>query len=105
MYNNLTLVIVCVSLVTALIRFLPVLFLSRRELPDIISKILLFIPPAIMSTIIANTVVNDNVKTIFNMPAALPSAIIAFLVGYPTRNLFLTILAGVLSYLLFQHIH
>lgn len=105
MQNNIVLDIVSVSIATGLIRCLPVLLLAKRELPEFISKLLLFIPPAIMATIIANGVISDQVKTFFNLPAALPACIIAFLIGYPTRNLFLTILASVLAYLLFQHIH
>ena len=82
MERNILLAIIASALVTALMRVVPVLLLSRFRMPPALQQWLSFIPAAIMSAIIA-----------------------AELVGALSRSLFATVIAGMaafmgLSYLL-----
>lgn len=93
------------TVVTLLIRVLPVLFLAKRKLPQTACDLLLFIPSSIMATIVASEVISTTSNYIGNIPISVPAAIISFLVGYPTKSLFVTIIVSILSYLALENIN
>ncbi len=85
-------------LVTYLPRYIPVALLSRLEIPEIVIQWLKFIPPAILAALLAPGVLMIDGKIVLNIKnifllASLPT----FLVAIYKKNIFLTILVGMIS--------
>ena len=94
--ENITLIILCMALVTYLPRLLPILLLSRRRLPPQVGIWLSYVPVAVLAALLG---------PILFMPAgqfALHPGDNPYLwVAFPTlatalvsKNMFLTVLAG-----------
>lgn len=96
--------IASVSLVTLLIRMLPVLCLAHRDIPEKISNILLFIPTSILTTIAATEIIHNKSVCIHGIPIAVPAAILSFTASYISRSLFIAILTSVVAYFVLQNI-
>ncbi|TCQ02665.1 branched-subunit amino acid transport protein [Rhizobium sp. PP-F2F-G36] len=90
------------ALVTIAVRSLPILFLSRFEMPILIRRWLAFIPVAIMAAlIVADLRANPEVAP-SGISITLVSAIAAGLVGLASRSLFLTVAVGVAGFMGFS---
>jgi len=103
--SHIFILILCMGAVTYLPRFLPLLFLSRKQLPPWLSTWLDFIPVAILSSLILPALVTggsprhlDIVKP--ELAAAVPTLIFAL----KTRSLGGTVVAGMGIYWLAQRI-
>lgn len=96
--------IASVSLITLLIRILPVLCLAHRDIPEKVSNILLFIPTAILTTIAATEIIHNKAVCSYGVPIAIPAAILSFIASYISRSLFIAILTSVVSYFVLQNI-
>lgn len=97
------LVIIFGGLLTYLTRLSFILLIGRRALPEWLIKLLLYVPPAVLSAIIfpelimpAGTI--DLSLTNFRLIAGL----VAALVAWRTRNVLLTILVGMVLLLILQ---
>ncbi|MGI6307083.1 MAG: AzlD domain-containing protein [Dethiobacteria bacterium] len=94
--ENIILIILLMALVTYLPRLLPILLLSRRKLPPRVKIWLSYIPVAVLASLLGPVLfMAEGRLTLHPVPnpyfwAALPSLAIALL----TKNMFLTILAG-----------
>lgn len=97
--------IAAASIVTILIRVLPVILLANRSLPAIVRNWLIFIPPAIFSAIIVNTVLQSPEESIGGVSIALLTTIITFLVGFFFRNLFVIISTSIVAYFFLEQIN
>lgn len=105
MQRHILLAIVASALVTALLRVVPVLLLSRFRMPPVLQQWLSFIPAAIMSAIIAAELIGKPALTDSGLSISLLAAVVATLIGALSRSLFATVIAGMaafmgLSYLL-----
>ncbi|ACT01600.1 AzlD domain-containing protein [Paenibacillus sp. JDR-2] len=96
-------VIIGASIVTFLPRVLPLVVLSRLQIPDLAMRWLSYIPVAVMAALLGNellmtdgrlTALKDNIELI----AALPT----FLVAIFTRSLLGTIITGVVTVMLLR---
>lgn len=95
---ELALLILLTSLVTFIPRLLPVLFLSRRSLPRPLVLWLSYVPVAVLSALLApalfapqgflNLHITENPVFWISIPV--------FLIAFLTRNLFATVLSGML---------
>ena len=97
------LIILGAALVTFIPRVLPLMILTRFELPDWVKRWLSFVPISIMAALIAQELFIHNEKWIplgsnLNLLAAIPS----FVVAIKTKSLLLTVLAGVLSLMILR---
>jgi len=92
------------AFVTAMIRLVPVLFLSGRNFPVLLRDFLSFVPVAVLSAIVAAEIMGHESKTLFDMPLALSAALCALIVGLISRSLFATVIASVLAFLLLQNL-
>jgi len=103
MHNTqMILAIAAAALVTAMIRVGPVLFLAKRNFPVILRNWLSFVPVAVLSAIIAAEVIANPQTTSFGVSVALLATVASLAAGLLTRSLLLTVVASILSYLLFQ---
>ncbi|WP_017349198.1 AzlD domain-containing protein [Pantoea sp. A4] len=100
MERNILLAIAASALVTALMRTVPVLLLSRFRLPEGVQQWLSFIPTAIMAALVTSELLSKPAMTHSGISISLLAAVFATVVGVITRGLFATVLAGVLAFCL-----
>ena len=91
------------SLVTQLPRLLPLVVLSRLSLPPIVIRWLKQIPVAVLSALLFPSLhIADGRLSLSLNNTALLAAIPSIIVAAKTKNLFLTVLAGIASSALLQ---
>ncbi|MGI6538158.1 MAG: AzlD domain-containing protein [Caldicoprobacterales bacterium] len=91
------------SLVTQLPRLLPLVVLSRLSLPPIVIRWLKQIPVAVLSALLfPSLLIADGRLSLSLNNTALLAAIPSIIVAAKTKNLFLTVLAGIASSALLQ---
>ncbi len=94
------------SAVTYIPRVFPVLVLSRRRLPEPVERWLSYVPAAVLAALLAPAlfapqgVIDFTVYTNPFFWVSLPVFVIAII----TRNLFATVLFGMLLVALFRHL-
>ena len=98
MERNIILAIVASALVTALMRTVPVLLLSRFRLAPVIQQWLSFIPSAIMAAIIAAELLGKPALSGSGISISLLAAAAAMVAGVLTRSLFATVIAGMVAF-------
>ena len=93
-----TLMLIGMMLVTFPIRYIPLAFLSRIPLPELIERSLRYVPSAVLTAIIVPEVfMPDDVLFVSYRSAPLIAAIVAGLVSWRTKSLLLTIIIGMLT--------
>lgn len=98
MERNILLTIAIAALVTALMRTVPILLLSRFRLAPVVQQWLGFIPAAIMAAIIAAELIEKPALTSNGISISLLAVAIAAITGIITRGLFATVIAGMVAY-------
>jgi len=88
-------VTIAVGLLTFVIRYFPIALLSRLELPALIKRALIFVPPAVMMAIIAAALFfpGGTPNIVLDTPR-LAAAALAALVAWRTRSVLWTVIAG-----------
>lgn len=87
--------------VTFLPRFLPLMFLSNKNLPDKVIRWLSFIPAAVLSALLAPAVLlNDGSLYLSLKNTALLAFIPTLVLAYKTKNIFYTVSGGLIFYLI-----
>ncbi len=92
---NYWLILIAMGLVTFGTRLLPIVLLGRIEIPVVVQRALRFVPPAVLSAIIAPELLMPGGE--FNLSlgnARLLAGVIAMLVAWRTKNVLLTIAVG-----------
>ncbi|WP_102347791.1 AzlD domain-containing protein [Bacillus sp. Marseille-P3661] len=92
------LIILGTAIVTFIPRVLPLMVLSRFELPEWGTRWLSFIPISVMAALVGQEILMDgtNVSLSFRNLELL-AAIPTFLIAIKTRSLLATVLAGIIS--------
>ena len=98
MERNILLAIFISALVTALMRTVPILLLSRFRLAPILQQWLSFIPSAIMAAIITAELIGKPALTPSGISISLLAAAISAVAGMLTRSLFGTVIAGMVAF-------
>jgi len=95
--------IILAGLATFATRLSMIFLLERLEMPDWFRRSLRFVPVAVLSAITLPELVSRNgaLDLSFSNPQLL-SGILAILVAWRTRNVLLTILAGMAALLILQ---
>jgi branched-subunit amino acid transport protein len=100
---NLWLVILFAGMLTFATRLSFILLLDRIKVPDWFRRGLRFVPAAVLSAIILPDLTNHNAALDFSLHnPQLYAGALAVLVAWRTRNVLLTILAGMAALLIFQ---
>lgn len=99
MTSSIYLAIALSAAVTVALRAGPILLLSRFTMPTILQDWLSFVPAAIMAAIIAAELIHKPAMTPSGLSISLLAAFLATLAGAATRSLFVTVVAGVLTFL------
>ncbi len=95
---NYWLIIFAMGIVTFGIRLLPIVLLGRIEIPLVVQRALRFVPPAVLSAIIAPELLMPGGQ--FDVSpgnARLIAGVIATLVAWRTKNVLLTIAVGMIA--------
>lgn len=98
-------IIVGMGLVTYLPRMLPLVGLSKVELPPLLLRWLKYIPAAVMASLLVPSILMPEGELYLGLNnlyllAALPT----FAVALKTRSLGLTVLAGMLAVVILQYL-
>ncbi len=101
-YEILLIIIAC-GFVTLLPRVIPILFLSKFNLPKWYREWLSFIPVTLMSALIGRELIPIGSTTIEYLPVFWAS-IVSLFVALRTSSLFMTVGSGILSILLFSNV-
>jgi branched-subunit amino acid transport protein len=87
--------------VTFLPRFLPLMFLSNKNLPDNVIRWLSFIPAAVLSALLAPALLLDEGSLYLSLEnTALLAFIPTLVLAYKTKNIFYTVSGGLIFYLI-----
>ena len=103
--NTYIMMIFGMLIVTFLPRFLPLYLLDNRELPELVVRWLRYIPAAVLSALLAPTIIINNGR----LDLALSNtALLAFfptlITAYLSRNIFYTVSGGLLYYLIIGYL-
>lgn len=101
--ENIWLTMAVAGLLTYLTRLSFILLAGRWQMPPVITRALRFVPPAVLSAIIFPELFYRN--SVFDVSFSnlrLFAGIIAAIVAFKTRNILLTIAAGMVALYLLQ---
>lgn len=91
------------TLVTYIPRFLPVAVLSRLEIPEIVVAWLRYIPAAILASLLFPGILVKEKELFINLQNTyLMAALPTFIVAVYKRNIFLTVIAGMAAVILIE---
>ncbi|WPH23073.1 AzlD domain-containing protein [Variovorax paradoxus] len=90
------------ALLTILLRSLPIMLLSRLRMNSTAQEWLGFIPAAIMAAIITAELIHKPVLTPSGISVSVVAAGVAAVSGIVSRSLFVTVMAGVVAFLVLQ---
>ena len=91
--------VLAMAIVTFVPRYLPLYFANRLVLPRIVEQALNYVPIAILTIIIVQTVVyQDRALDLSWTNPYIGASLVAFVFALTQKKLFITIGAGLLSY-------
>jgi branched-subunit amino acid transport protein len=100
---NLWLTMILAGVITYAIRLSFILVFGRMEVPATLRRALRFVPPAVLTAIIfPELLFIDNTVDLSIGNARLIAGLLAAFVAWRTKNVFLTILAGMVGLFLLQ---
>ncbi|WP_422446042.1 AzlD domain-containing protein [Thermoanaerobacterium sp. DL9XJH110] len=97
--------IIGMGIVTYLPRMIPAAVLSKRKIPELLIKFLSYIPAAVLSALFFPSVLMvDNKISISTSNTLLLTSLLTFPLAYKTRNMFLTVIAGMVIIVLLNRL-
>lgn len=97
--------IVGMGIVTYLPRMMPATVLSRKKLPKLLIKFLSYIPAAVLSALFFPSVLLSGHE--INLGVSNPlfvTSLLTFPIAYKTRNMFLTVIFGMVIIVILNNI-
>lgn len=103
MDTKIVLIIIGMSIVTHIPRIMPLVVLSKLNLPPLLLCWLKYIPVAVLSALLAPAILMPEGKLAIGLDnkyliASLP----CFIISIKTKNLFLTVVTGIITMMLLQ---
>ncbi|MBI5567861.1 MAG: AzlD domain-containing protein [Chloroflexi bacterium] len=100
---NYWLIILAMGIVTFSIRLLPIVLLGRIDIPLVVQRALRFVPPAVLSAIIAPELLMPGGEFSLSLGnARLIAGVIATIVAWRTKNVLATIAVGMIAFWVLQ---
>ncbi len=100
---NLWLTMIAIGIATFAIRFSFIFLFGKIEIPDTVRRALRFVPPAVLTAIIAPELLMPGEAFDLSLGnERLIAGLLAALVAWKTKNIILTILVGMLALYLLQ---
>lgn len=104
MSTSLLITILLSAGITALMRTVPLILLSRFRMAPVVQNWLGFIPSAIMAAIITSELVHKPLLLPSGLSMSLMAAALATVCGIVTRSLFVTVIAGMVGILVLKYL-
>jgi len=104
MSTSLLITILLSAGITALMRTVPLILLSRFRMAPVVQNWLGFIPSAIMAAIITSELVHKPLLSPSGLSMSLMAAALATFCGMVTRSLFVTVIAGMAGILVLKYL-
>lgn len=104
MSTSLLITILLSAGITALMRTVPLILLSRFRMAPVVQNWLGFIPSAIMAAIITSELVHKPLLSPSGLSLSLMAAALATVCGIVTRSLFVTVIAGMVGILVLKYL-
>ncbi|ROP50079.1 branched-subunit amino acid transport protein [Enterobacter sp. BIGb0383] len=104
MSTSLLITILLSAGITALMRTVPLILLSRFRMAPVVQNWLGFIPSAIMAAIITSELVHKPLLSPSGLSMSLMAAALATVCGIVTRSLFVTVIAGMVGILVLKYL-
>jgi len=98
--NRSIMVIIIMSLVTIILRFLPFIIFSKKNTPKIISYLGKVLPPAVMAMLVVYCLKDTNFTTISNFLPQLISSVVVILSYLWKKNSLISIIIGTIIFML-----
>ncbi len=96
MQQKIFLIIIGMAVVTYIPRMLPLVVLSKVDIPPLITRWLKYVPVAVLSALLFPSILMSNEKIAIGFEnKAMLAAIPCILIAYKTKNLFLTVSVGI----------
>lgn len=92
--NALILVIMGMAIVTYIPRMVPMVYLSDREIPSWLNEWLGYIPVTVLAALLFPILFKNEDKIRLTDNPYLLAAIPTFIIGFYTKNIFVTVLVG-----------
>ncbi|OEH85546.1 hypothetical protein BHU72_15095 [Desulfuribacillus stibiiarsenatis] len=102
MENSLILLILGMALVTYVPRAIPMIFLSDRDLPSWVNEWLGYIPVTVLSALLFPILFMKDQEVAISNNIYLIAALPTFIMGFITKNIFVTVLVGMGSVVLLR---
>ena len=100
---NIWLVMILGGLITFAIRFVLIYLFGRFEIPETVRKALHYVPPAVLSAIIfPELFIRDDVLNLSFENYRMLAGLVAIFVAWFSKNILITILAGMVTLFLLQ---
>jgi branched-subunit amino acid transport protein len=100
---NLWLMMVIAGVITYLIRLSFILLFNHQQLPLVLQRALRFVPPAVLTAIFVPEMLYVNgTLAITPLNPRLLAGLLAILVAWLSKNIFLTIVAGMITLWIFE---
>lgn len=94
-HKNLLLLLLGMALVTYLPRLMPAMILSRRNIPEVLVKFLEYVPVSVLSALLLPSILVVDGKINFSLSnPLLVTSLLTFPLAYRMKNMFLTVIAG-----------
>ncbi len=101
--GNLWILLLVIGVVTFLLRLSFIHLFADRQVPETITRLLRFVPPAALSALILPPILTQNGHYAFSLyNDRIPAALIAAIVAVLTRNTIYTICSGMAALWLYQ---
>lgn len=102
--DSFALLILLMTLVTFIPRVVPLLLLSRRKLPELVERWLSYVPVAVLAALLAPSLFTPagTLDLTFSDNPAFWVSIPLFGIAFISRNLFVTVLSGMVMIALFR---
>ena len=106
---NIYLTIILMAVFTYATRIIPLLVIRKRKLGDKTIKILSFIPVSILTSLLVYDILFKNVDGKRELYLSLDNdriiaSVITFIIGYTTKNFYVTVIGGILSLIIMRQI-
>ncbi|OEF97206.1 AzlD domain-containing protein [Desulfuribacillus alkaliarsenatis] len=96
-YSTLVWVILGMAVVTYVPRMIPMVYLSDREIPSWLNEWLGYIPVTVLAALLFPILFMENGSLSILQNPYLLAALPTFIVGFWTKNIFITVLVGMAS--------
>lgn len=100
--NSIIILIIAMMVVTYLPRMIPMVFLAGKKIPDWLNEWLGYIPVTVLAALLFPTLFMKDQQIFISGNSYLLAALPTFIAGFLTKNIFVTVIVGMISIVLIR---